>query len=394
MPRSIAYNPFSAPASSANGQQPHACGGFENPLKCLFCGETFLSLRSFELHILSTRHAVPGPGGIATTSLRTAASSDNVVESSGLSLIEVDSGFDDNVVVYIRTNTSVNMSRGDREVMGSRRDEGMEGDDEEEEEEEEGEGKERGEGESGNDNNPLREASILKSMEAVPGPQDGTFIKRLLEIERERQEFLAGFGRPKLPAEYLNVKIESGDRPTYSPTSPQKSRFQKSKETIRPFAQTDPASGLSNLIGVGHLCIGQELRLEPLCKSSAFKYHHHRISTRPLRTTFQGDKPAYSPTWPPKSSLQRSKETIKPFAQTDPGPKLRLVPLCKSSIFKYYHHRISTKPLRMTFRGDKLAYSPTWPPKTSLQKSKGKVLRYYQHRISMNPLRTDLKIWF
>lgn len=56
----------------------------------------------------------------------------------------------------------------------------------------------------------FQKQSTFGPMEAVPGPQDGTFLNRLLEMEHEHQRLLvagldAGDEDQQGPAKYLNT---------------------------------------------------------------------------------------------------------------------------------------------------------------------------------------------
>lgn len=99
-------------------------------LMCLRCGEFFQSFKLLRCHISNTGHVTPDNETAAFTS-----SKEGVVDSEG-----------------------------DRMEDG-------------------------GENEA-HSGKPQRESPIFGPMQAFPGPQDGTFLKRFLEIEREHQRLL------------------------------------------------------------------------------------------------------------------------------------------------------------------------------------------------------------
>lgn len=112
-------------------------------LKCLHCGEAFQSFKLLRCHISNTGHAI----------------------------------FDNETTTSSKRN--VHRGSGKEDVIGN------EGDRIEEGGEEEAHG-----GRIQRRGFSQRKSSIFGLMQAVPGPQDGTFLKRFLEIEREHQRLL------------------------------------------------------------------------------------------------------------------------------------------------------------------------------------------------------------
>lgn len=116
--------------------------GQKHNLMCLHCGEPFQSFKLLRCHISNTGHVTP----------------DNETTAS--------------------SKRNVHRGNSKEEVVGNESDMM----------EEDGEGKAH----SGRiqRRGGFQRSSIFGSMQAVPGPQDGTFLKRLLKIEREHQRLL------------------------------------------------------------------------------------------------------------------------------------------------------------------------------------------------------------
>lgn len=185
--------------------------GEKHHLMCLCCEEVFQSFKLFRLHILSTGHVTPGREDAPISSKDLSTS----LRPSRPDLVRVGTGFNGETVAFTSTSRERNTHRENGEETAE--DNGdywaKAG----------GEEEEKGCGDS-DDNNKLkrenyrfqREPSIFGRMQAISGPQDGTFLKRHLEIERRGRMFLVEdpgleIELQKLPAKHLNSGVGSVD---------------------------------------------------------------------------------------------------------------------------------------------------------------------------------------
>lgn len=187
--------------------------------RCLPCGEVFQSFKLFRLHILDTGHGMPESNDTAIGSRKIATSSRNFATSSKENPIQIDSDSDDGM-----ENCTPTVAEGG--MHGENKEDEVSGKDEENERMQEhnrSEGDNSVGGSNGESSRSRRSDSIFGRLKPLPGPQDGTFLRRLLEIERERRRFgvdSSESNRQKLPSECLNVevrRIEPRDGPANEP---------------------------------------------------------------------------------------------------------------------------------------------------------------------------------
>lgn len=173
MIRSIACNTCKKPIRSSEEWLIHihqsiSKEGLEEKhnLMCLRCGEAFQSFKLLRCHISKTGHVTPDSEATASTSSARERSiyGGNGEEAIGVNADRIEG--DDKEQMY---SDSVRWGAG-----------GFQG------------------------------QSIFGPMEAVPGPQDGTFLNRLLEMEYKHQRLLvadldAGAENQQSPAKCLNA---------------------------------------------------------------------------------------------------------------------------------------------------------------------------------------------
>lgn len=141
--------------------------GEKHNLMCLRCGEAFQSFKLLRCHILKTGHVTPDSEATASTS---STRERNI--SGGNGEEEMSCGDADRV-----EDGDEEQAYSDNVKWGTGR---------------------------------FQKQSTFGPMEAVPGPQDGTFLNRLLEMEHEHQRLLvagldAGDEDQQGPAKYLNT---------------------------------------------------------------------------------------------------------------------------------------------------------------------------------------------